>query len=701
MLFLSRFSSFSYLLCFFFLGISHFSFAQNDTILPPPNEGLQQDLIENFAEGAEEDSDFDFNTAFEFPFDKALDLNKASREDLEDFGLLNDIQINQLLAHREKFGDLIAIHELQTISGFDLQTIQLIAPYLTVKGELDDYQLPIGQLLLKGKNEIFMRWQRVLEDQIGYLPVFEDGRSFYLGDQNKYYFRFKHSYENRLSFGITAEKDPGEEFFKGSNKQGFDFYSAHFFMKDYSQRLKALAIGDYSLNMGQGLIRFTGFGGRKSALVTKIRRNKRTLSKYSSVNEASFMRGFGTTVGLTKHLELTAFYSIRKRDGNILLSDTLGINEFFDFSSLQSSGFHRTAAEIADEKKIKNTSVGGVLKYKHRYGHFALNTLYERFDKNLSRTTLPYNQFYFNGDRLLNASLDYSYIFQNIYFFGETAWSDNNRMATTNGLLITLDRWVDLSLLHRVFQKDYQAVEAKPLAETSGARNEIGLFLGLDMRPGKHWKFQTYFDVYRHPWLRFNADAPSGGHDFLAKLTYWQKRKVEAYIQVRTETKQISNNLSSSQIDPLVPFQYLRIRLHLKQKITSSIELRSRVSWGYAKTGDRPRFYGYSAYQDLIYKALGVPLSFSMRYAIFNSESYDIRFYAYENDLLYSFAIPAYYNKGSRFYINLRYKGIPRTTLEFRYARTLWLDQDTFGSGFDLILDNKRSEIKMQIKYQW
>lgn len=675
--------------------------AQTDSLATPPDD-LQQNLIENFAEGAEEDSDFDFDTAFEFPFSKKLDLNKADYEKLQAFGLLSEIQINQLLSHRAEFGDLIAVYELQSIPGFDLQTIQQIAPFITVKGGIDDYNLSLLNMIKEGSNELYLRWQRVIEEQRGYIPLEEGGpENGYLGDQNKYYVRYRHQYENKLSFGVTMEKDAGEEFFTGNNKQGFDFYSGHFYLRDYSRRVKAIALGDFKLSMGQGLVNFSGFGTRKSTLVTNIKRSARAIDKYSSVNEANFMRGAATTIGFGENLEVSAFVSYRNRDANILENDTLDSDEPFEFSSLQISGLHRTAAEMEDKNQLKNTSLGGIIKYKNRNGHLALNVLYDRFDKTLKRREQPYSKFYFNGDRLLNASLDYNYRFQNLYFFGETAWSDNNRFATLNGLLLTLDRWVDFSILHRYFQKDYQALQAQPFAETTGGRNESGLYLGLEMRPANQWKIQTYFDAYKHQWLRFNADAPSKGYDFLAKITYWKKRKMEAYLQIRTETKEINKRNTENKVDPLEEFQNFKIRGHLTQNISKNITLKSRVFWGFAKRESESYQYGFGAYQDFNYKASGSPLSFTMRYAIFNTDSYDVRFYHYENDLLFSFSVPAYYNKGSRFYLNLKYRVNRKLTTEFRVARTWWVDEPTFGSGLEEIEGNRRTEVKAQLRYRF
>ena len=105
-------------------------------------------------------------------------------------------------------------------------------------------------------------------------------------------------------------------------------------------------------------------------------------------------------------------------------------------------------------------------------------------------------------------------------------------------------------------------------------------------------------------------------------------------------------------------------------------------------------------FQDLIYKPKSLPFSFTTRFAYFDTPGFDVRFYAYENDILNSFSVPPYYNRGTRFYFNLRFKGIRNLTLEARYAQTFWRGEEGFSVGTtDEILGPTRSEVKAQVKY--
>src|SRR5690349_17122094 len=94
------------------------SFAQQPT---EPDEKTQE-KIENLVEASGED-ELDFNTLLdqlEYYKEHPLNLNKTTREELQDLMMLNDLQIDALLNHIESDGKLIALEELQTIGGFDL-----------------------------------------------------------------------------------------------------------------------------------------------------------------------------------------------------------------------------------------------------------------------------------------------------------------------------------------------------------------------------------------------------------------------------------------------------------------------------------------------------------------------------------------------------------------------------------------------------
>lgn len=666
-----------------------------------------QNRIEEVVEQIGEEGDFDFNTSFEHleHFQAhPLNLNKVTALELADLGLLSPLQIQAFMQYRAEAGALISIYELQAIPKFDLVSIRRILPYVTIRTDLNILKTNVLKMLTTGKNDLYVRYQRILETKKGFQPLAEgETASRYLGDPNRLYIRYKHHYENRLSYGITMEKDAGEEFFTGSNKQGFDFYSAHFYAKDLSTVIKTVTLGDFEAKLGQGLILWSGFGFGKGANVMNVKRTGRTLKAYTAANEASFLRGGGVTLRLGKSLETTILASYRNQDATISILDTLEAEpQVLEVSTLQLSGLHRTSTEVSNENAINQFTTGGQVKYlvnNGKNGHIGINGTFTQLDAPLGISDNLYKKFRFSGDRLLNYSLDYTFIFKNFHFFGETAQSDNGGLATLNGLLLALHRRVDMVVVQRHFQKNYQTLFGNTFSETSGVNNESGTYIGLEMRPNYHWKISMYFDMWRHPWLRFNVDAPSTGEEYLMQIDYRPSKKTLFQVRFRNEIKEKNAVGNTTPIDFLVPQTRTQTRFHFAHKISKNLELRSRVEWSIFNDGISNRSNGYLVYQDILYKQHNI--SGNLRFALFDTDDFNSRIYAYENDVLYAFSIPAYFYKGNRFYMNLRYRLTPQLLIEGRFAQTRMTNRATISSGLEEIQGNTRSEVKLQVRYKF
>jgi hypothetical protein len=102
------------------------------------NEVIQQ-RIEFISEQLESE-EIDLTDVFErlnYYFDNPLNLNTAAFDELRDLSLLSEVQINDLLLHRKLFGKLISKYELQSLKYWDLQTIELVLPFIRVDDKLD------------------------------------------------------------------------------------------------------------------------------------------------------------------------------------------------------------------------------------------------------------------------------------------------------------------------------------------------------------------------------------------------------------------------------------------------------------------------------------------------------------------------------------------------------------------------------------
>ena len=681
------------------LWLFAFSYSNYCSLMAQSDKISAEDYIDQYINKLDETNNFDFNQLYDRItglLAQPLNINEASRDDLQGLYILDDIKINSILAYRAMHGAFISEYELQAVPKLDPQDVKSLTPLITVAENNSLQGESIQDLIRSGRHEIFLRWSAVAEQQKGY-TLNNAGEKRFLGDRNRLYGRYKYSKEDKISFGLTVDKDAGEEFFTGSNRHGFDFYSFHFYLRDYSQRLKQIALGDFSISFGQGLIMHNQFGLFKSAYVTDVKKGTRVIKPYTSVNEYNFFRGAAVTLRLAERIELSTFASSRRIDTNLLNDDVP--NRPLVFSSIRQDGNHRTLSEIEDERTTRRTTAGSRLTYAHRRFRASANVLYDAFSREFRPRDRPYNEFRFRGKSLTNASIDFGYSIKNINAFGELAVSDNGAPAALLGALLSLSRKTDLSILYRNYAKDYQNLWADGFAETSNTTNERGLYVGLLHRINQQWQLAAYADHWHHPFKRFRVDEPSRGREYLLKLSYEKRDKIQTYIQYRYEKKQRNKLSSDTQIEPLITIILHRLRLNNNWQMTRQLSLSQRIELSFFD--EKTKSSGILLYQDIKWKSMESPFAFSMRASYFNVSDFDARIYAYENDLINNFFIPFFNNQGFRSYLNLRYNWNYHVTTELRIARTHYLDIDVISSGNNRIDGNHRTDIKLQARLRF
>jgi len=615
-----------------------------------------------------------------------LNLNTASAEDLYPLRFLTELQIQSLVRYRAAFGKLLNIYELQAVPGFDLVTIKRLLPYIIV-GEPQTAKESFFSRLHNGSRSVLFRWSRVLEQAKGYDTTL---KTHYLGDPNRLLLRCNYQYKNLLYYGFTADKDAGEQFFRGAQSRGFDFYSAHFFIRNVGH-LKALALGDYTVNLGQGLIQWQSLAFGKSAEVMAIKRQAPVLLPYRSAGEFYFNRGIGTTFQFA-HWQVTSFLSYKKFSGN-LVSDSID-----RFTSFGTSGYYRTGLEVDDRYRLTDFSAGGNVSLVYSAFRVGFNAVMHRFSLPLQKADEPYNRFALAGKELSLASLDYSLTYKNAHFFGEAATSRDLHYALVQGALISVDPKVDLSFFYRYIQKEYQAPFANAFTENSLPSNENGLYTGLQVRPAPGWQLAAYADFYHFPFIKYRVSAPTRGCDYLAQVNFNPDKKTEVYLRYRTESKPL-NDAGLGNVIQYPGEQVKRsLRLNLAMQCNPQLSLKARteLSW-FRQSGNTEE--GFLTFVEMACTP-SPRWSGNLRLQYFETTSYDTRIYAYESDVLYSFSIPAFFDKGFRYYLNASLQMSKRFTFWFRLAQTIYKDKNLIGSGLDEVEGTHKTEGKFQVLFR-
>lgn len=619
-----------------------------------------------------------------------INLNTADAPELKRLRILSELQIASLISYRHLLGKLISVYELQAVPLWDIQTIEKILPYVTISAAVS-VQEELRKRFHGGEQSVLLRFSQVLERSVAYK---DSSSSSYKGSPQKILFRYRYAYKNLMQFGLVADKDAGEQFLKGAQRLGFDFYSIHFFSRKMGI-VRSLALGDFTVNMGQGLIQWQSLAFKKGADVLAVKRQSDILKPHSSAGEFFFHRGAGISIQ-KKHIAFTGFASYRKLSAHLDL-DTINSNQFI--TSFLTSGYYRNGSEIENRNNISQAAFGGNIGYHQKNWYMGINGVYYHFSLPIQKRNEPYNLYAISGNNWYNLSTDFSYTHRNFHLFGEVAIDPDLNKAIIVGLLISIDRRVDMSFVYRHLHPGFQSVSGNAFTENTNPSNEKGFYAGISIRPFINWKLEAYADSYQFPWLRYLSDAPGHGTDLLAAITFTPNKQLEIFSRYRNETKQSNQPGNNSVSNYLINVPKQSWRIQVSYKINADLLYRSRVELVWYSRLSKEAEDGFLCIADIIYKPMLKPYAGIIRCQFFQTNGYNSRVYAYENDVLYNFSIPAFYGEGFRYYLNLHYDITRKISCWLRFSQSFYHHQQTIGSGEDEIEGHIKSELHLQLRW--
>jgi hypothetical protein len=693
--------------------------AQNDSLFQkytPAGPVMNEERIQNIEIQSEysgsEDADYSaLVEQLSYYSAHPLRINTAKKEELEALGLLNEMQINNLLDHIRNNGKLLSFYELQSIDGFELRTLRNLFPFVTVDDEPGG---PIKkQFLTTGNNSLNFRYARILEQQKGFSPIDsltlrKKPNSRFVGTPSRLFANYRFTFQNLISWGITGKKDEGEDFFRGSQRKGFDFYSAHLFFHS-SHFLKTVVAGDYAVGFGQGLISWSGISFSKTADATQIKKTATGLRPYTSTNENSYLRGIGTTIGWNR-LELTGFLSRKKMDASV--SDTSLSGQILRVRTLQTSGLHATPSELYGRKVLQQTVEGGNISYVSQRFRTGISFMHTLFDAALMPKPELYNTFEFRGKELNNAGADYNLVFRNMNTFGEFALSSDGTpslrkpaSAFLQGMIIALDPKLSFSILYRNYQRDYHSFYANAFSSSSGSKvaNEQGCYMGVVVNLTNKVTLSSFYDCFTIPWLRYRVNAPSIGNDCFIKLIYAPNKRTEIYLHMRSVEKSSDPPAGGTEeINYPVPARQTNYRIHISSLISPGLQLRSRVEFIVSTDSTGASEKGFLMAQDLLIQKPGSSYSYTFRYVLFDTPSGNTRIYAFEHTVPGAFSIPSYSYRGSR--VNVLFRCKINRNLEFwaSCSRTFYDNRQVISPGtLNEIQGQHKTELTLQLKWKF
>jgi hypothetical protein len=212
------------------------------------------------------------------------------------------------------------------------------------------------------------------------------------------------------------------------------------------------------------------------------------------------------------------------------------------------------------------------------------------------------------------------------------------------------------------------------------------------------WSMNGYVDLFKFPWLKYGVDAPSQGHEFLIQPIYKPNKIFEIYFRFRQQVRENNASNYAGAVTPIEPNLQRNYRFNLSYVINEAFTFKSRFEMVTIQSDSKGFQKGMIFTQDLLWKPKSSPIDLALRYALFDTDSYDTRLYSFENNALYVFAVPAYYYQGSRAYLLVRYSFLRHCDLWVRYGVFLYNNRSVISSGAEQINGSRKSDLVVQLR---
>lgn len=604
-----------------------------------------------------------------------IDLNSAKKEDLERLPFLTDFQVENILYYTYTSGAILSLYELKAVPGLSDKTIKWLLPFIRI-GSSEQITSTRKTYI---RNQFLVRYNYMPELPKGYGA---DSGNVYLGNRNALQMRLDGEISNKMTYHLLTEKDRGEQ-------RITDFIGGSAQYKG-SGTISRIIVGDYKIRSGQGLLSWSGSILGKSMEPDLVRKKGEVLSMYKSSMEFGFFRGGAVQLKPGK-VQATFWGSKLAADATI---DSIESGKVI--RSIRTTGHHNTQTSLDKKNNIALVSAGGNVQFNNKWFRPGFTYLYNR----LNLPFQPGNDLSYQHLQASNEwhqySMDFFSSLKNMHFWGEIAYQSDHHFAGIGGLTLYPADALQATLIYRSYSPGFYSFYGNALGESGTPRNEKGLFLGMKIIPFAKFTIATSVDIYTFPWLKYQQQFVSDGIEAFLRLSYAQNSASHYYLQLRYEKREKTKTLENNPLSSILMEEKAGIRLNYQYTLGGGWEMNSRIESSFYNLQQFSK--GILLLQDVMYKPPNSPWSGNVRFAWFQTDDYDARIYAYENDVLYAFSVPSYSGKGIRTYLNVKYSPLKWMDCWLRLARLLYFDREIVGSGLDEIAANHRSEIKLQVR---
>jgi len=621
-----------------------------------------------------------------------IDLNKDDLDDLASLMILTPLQLDALKLYKKNIGPLISEYEMQSVPGWDVQLINKIKPYVTVNLPANPNSLSIFRS--PKVHQIIIRTTQMLEKTKGFSSWDELHQQFvYPGSVTGLLLKYNFKSGNHFGFSVSGEKDPGEPLFRNI-KSGFDFLTANLWIKDLNS-IKLLVLGDYAVNIGQGLISWQGFSFGGSFDPALFKKSSPVINRFRSTAEFGFNRGAAISLS-NKNWEHHCWFSKRNLDARLVINEA--DSSIAEISSFLTTGLHRTTAEISRKNNTKLYQAGYAIQWHHSNFNAGFNFQYVALDNKLTGGKELYEHFRYSGKQMSNLSFDAGFNLFNIHWFGELAFDEEYRFATIIGAIGSLSRYADLAFSYRHVPLTFHSPSLMGLNQyySINATNSFSSLLNTQLAKG--YKLSFCLEQTKNPWPGYSKNSTSLIRSWSIRFLVEKNKRKSLVINFRKNNEQENVQDDHHIIKPIcaVVKNQLDIQQHLI--ISEKCSLINQLNIvGFRKEGlETEEGFSLGCLFQYKTKRRGIKSQLTFRY--FNTDEFASGIYFREATVNSTTSNVLVYGKGCRIAALINYDLSKSIVFDFKLTFVEYYGKDDIGQGWDEVLGNQRAFVYAQVK---
>lgn len=405
---------------------------------------------------------------------------------LRDYNILTNSEYKAIKSYIIVYGAILSANELRLINQLSSAKINSILPYIHFDASKTQNQSSSTNER-KTQHEVLLRIKPDINHADHYKTTNnqEVSSSTYYGSPLYLGLKHKGKLGRNISWGLVAEKDPGEvawisnenflpEKYNSSEiKPGIDHFKGYLQIKDLGI-VENFILGQYALQWGLGSHIGQVFSPQSNTFNPNLYPPKGEYA-YSGFSESNYFQGAFCKLR-SNALALSFFWSGQHYDASLYQD-----NGKVYFKSLNTSGYHRTASEINRKNSLGFLSKGIQLEYEttNTVSHISCSNHLSQHPLLLENKVAITKNKYLKETTLI--SMDYTLHLQHHFFQAEVSSNTDMDLAALLHYRYTFSPSIKWNLGMRYYSPSYYSHFCNSYSAFHRQNNELGFRMGIEL----------------------------------------------------------------------------------------------------------------------------------------------------------------------------------------------------------------------------